>query len=437
VISLLFVVMTVMVPAFLSWRIVKGPAQFPTFVSMIVAGVCFLVILAGVSAAIPFTLGGDDLAYFRASEREFKTFGDWFDMRQFSQTHEQGGYPLILTWIHQFAAGSVFVRKTLNVLLFLLLSVVWCDIGRIVGGPRVAINFCRGVLLCTPLWYYWMFILKDMAIVLLQSLAILGVVCVTSRREQKKGYALVVAGTVLIMPFRSMLALANVAFVAVSSLLTTGGRGASKARVIQISVYGLIVLGVLYIGTRPDILASLGVNDELRAMNASSFEKAASLGNLARAKYFYNPLMFVMVFLVGEVNAFNPRSWGGEAAPMLRAVLMAPWIYVGLPLFLWSGLQFLKGSKDAATFVMDRSQPVSSKISRAYLSILFGFVVMYAVIAWLSGDTTRWRMPSLPPMAAIAVLGWLSMRKKARTKLLLVWGCAVSGFIIVYYSIFK
>jgi hypothetical protein len=404
---------------------------------MIVAGVLFLVILMVVNASVPFTLIGDDLAYFRASDREFKTLGDWFDMQQFKQTYEQGGYPLMLTWIHQFAGGSVFVMKVLNVFLFLLLSIVWCDIGRIVGGPKVALNFCRGVLLCTPLWYYWMFILKDMAIVLLQSLAILGVVCVISRREQKKGYALVVAGTVLIIPFRSMLALSNVAFVAASSLFTIGGRSVNKTRVIQFGFSILIVLAILYVGTRSDILASLGVNVESRALNASGVEKAVSLGERIRPEYFYNPLKYLIVFLVGEVAAFNPRSWSGNEALMLRSILMVPWIYIGLPFFLRSGWQIVRGRKDTSTFGLDRSRVVSNQVSRTYLAILFGFVAMYAVIGWLAGDTTRWRMPSFPPMIAIAVLGWLSMSRNGRIKMLVVWGGAVSVFVVIYYGIFK
>ena len=220
----------------MSYFLIAGVVLIPALCSFVVAGrrdggrLCLLVVFAGifilsvlwlVDEAFPFTVTGDDKVYFTVSKRSFNNMSDWFDLRQFNKTHEQAGYPLLLSWVHQFAGDSLYHRKAVNVFFFLMLALVWFGIGRHIGDRRLGFVFASGILLTTPLWYYWIFLLKDMTITFLQSLFILGLVQSLSPRFVIRGYGLIVLSTVFTIPFRSQLALVNLAALAGSTVLGT------------------------------------------------------------------------------------------------------------------------------------------------------------------------------------------------------------------------
>jgi hypothetical protein len=74
---------------------------------------------------------------------------------------------------------------------------------------------------------------------------------------------------------------------------------------------------------------------------------------------------------------------------------------------------------------------------RAYLLLFLGFVLLYMAVSWLSGDTTRWRMASFPPMIGIAGVAWLALGSRRRVTLLIVWGWLVSVLLLGYYVLVK
>ena len=94
-----------------------------------VLGIFFLSVLWQIDEAIPFSGIADNKVYFDVSKRSSKDLSDWFGLQQFKGTHEQAGYPMLLSWVHQFAGGSLYHRKALNV-FFLMLALVWFGIGR-------------------------------------------------------------------------------------------------------------------------------------------------------------------------------------------------------------------------------------------------------------------------------------------------------------------
>ena len=65
------------------------------------------------------------------------------------------------------------------------------------------------------------------------------------------------------------------------------------------------------------------------------------------------------------------------------------------------------------------------------------FVLIYAWVSWESGDTTRWRMPAMPPMVAIAGFAWATMDKQQRFRILLGWGLLLSVSLTVYYAVLR
>jgi hypothetical protein len=404
-----------------------------------VAAIVFLAVLLLIANSVPFAgVAGDDRVYFEVSQREFTTIGEWFDLSQFNDTHEQAGYPLLLAWIHQISGSSLFVSKSLNVFFFLMIAVIWFVIGKTIGGGRLAFVYACGVLLCTPLWYYWMFLLKDMVIVLLQSWLLLGVVLLLNKGYRVRGYWFVALSTIAIIPFRSVLALVNVAVLGLSTVLEPSTKRSISRLVSKVVVFGSVAIGVLVVGSQPDLLGDLGVVGSGRMLERGSVEQTLASREMARAEYANNPIKFTVLYLVGEVAAFNPKSWGGRNFLMTRAGSTVPWIYFGLPLFL-AGVPYVIRKRrlnlGGVTVLDGRTEVIIP--DRAYLLLFLGFVLLYMAVSWLSGDTTRWRMASFPPMIGIAGVAWLALGSRRRVTLLIVWGWLVSVLLLGYYVLVK
>ena len=63
------------------------------------------------------------------------------------------------------------------------------------------------------------------------------------------------------------------------------------------------------------------------------------------------------------------------------------------------------------------------------------FVVISIAISWTVGDTTRWRIPDMPMVAAIAVAGWNLTRPRIRQQLLLGWIAASGALFSLFYLV--
>ena len=122
---------------------------------------------------------------------------------------------------------------------------------------------------------------------------------------------------------------------------------------------------------------------------------------------------------------------------------MVPWIAVGLPLFVigtWRVLRsrtlyevaVQKPAAYAGTQALDPIQP-----ERVPLMVLLLFVLLYAGVAWFSADTTRWRMPAMPAMGAIAGFAWITMDSQQRLWMLGGWGLLLSASCIAYYAVLR
>jgi hypothetical protein len=438
--SWLFILCVVLVPALGSFFVAEKRDWMRLFIVMFLAGLFFLSFLWLVNESIPFTAGGDDKSYFEISKRTFKGFSDWFDLKQFKFVKEQPGYPLLLSWVHQFTGDSLFHRKALNVLLFLLLALVWFVIGKKIGGSHLAFVFVIGILLATPIWFYWFFLLKDIVIVLLQSLLILGLVNIMSGKLRVQGYGVVALSTVLLIPFRSLLAFANLAALASTTFLHPKSLRSAKGFLLKLLMALVMISCLLIIGQSSQFTQQFGVGGEgRRTLSYDAVQWQIKFFEKIRPN---NLFKFTLSYLVGEIAAFNPKSWSGMSAYLMRGLLMLPWIYIGLPLFLMGvtmifrkkkasvGNQGIAESNDASGF--EAIAP-----DRAYLMLFLIFVLIYACVSFLSGDTTRYRLPSIPPMIAISGFAWVNMEKTRRFGILLGWGFFLSVFLVLYYGAFK
>ena len=439
----LFIACVVLIPAVCSFWVAGKRDGVRVCALVVLAGMFFLTVLWLVEEAIPFAGEGDDKVYFSVSKRSFNSVSDWFDLRQFEKTHEQAGYPLLLSWVHQFAGDSLYHRKALNVFFFLMLALVWFGIGRHIGGQRLGFVFASGVLLATPLWYYWIFLLKDMAITFLQSLFILGLIHSLSHRSAARGYGLIVLSTLLTIPFRSQLALVNLAALAGATLLRSGSQQSWKTSLVKVAMTGGMCLILLIVGRNPEILQQLGVSGEHQALDTKSVQAEFEFRGRSRTAQLTNAVMFPLLYLMGEVAAFNPRAWEKLDANLIRGLSMVPWIYVGVPLFVtgtWMILRRQRAREGAVQISAGQEEdPLVNPVrpERAHLLVLLMFVLIYAGVSWVSADTTRWRMPAMPPMVAIAGFAWVTLKTQQRFGMLLGWGLLLSVSLISYYSLLK
>lgn len=448
--SLLFLVIVATLPPVFIVVAGKARGAGPFAILVFLAGWMYLSLLRSINETLPFAGVGDDLDYFRASQVTFRGPSEWFDLSRFKWTHEQAGYPLLLAWIHQIAGGSLFHRKALNVLWHLLLADVWFVIGRIAGGNRLAFPFGVAILLGTPLWHYWMFLLKDMTITLLQSVFLLSLVMLVAQNRRLLGAGGVLMTTLLVIPFRSLLALLH---IAIMSVAIWGRQRAAKGQrfslIGRVLISAVIGSAILVVGRNPSVMGQLGVRTESRHLDASAVEQAVQFRAAAGQQ---SPGKFSLVFLVGEVNTFNPNSWAHPGPSDYRAMGMIPWIYLGLPMFIVGVYRTFRPPKalsDAGLTAKSAPIPLAAgatpsptepawKPDRSVLLILLLFIVAYFAVAWLSHDTTRWRLPAMPPMLAIAAWGWVCLKTvSARIQILFAWGFGVSVFAVIYYTLFK
>ena len=441
--SYLFILCVVLIPALCSFLIAGKRDGGRVCLLVVLAGIFFLSVLWQVDEAMPFSGGGDDKDYYNASKRSFNSVSDWFDLRQFKRTHEQAGYPLLLSWVHQCVGDSLYHRKALNVFFFLMLALVWFGIGRHIGGRRLGFVCASGVVLTTPLWFYWMFLWKDMAITFLQSLFILGLVQSMSHRSVARGYGVIVFSTVLTIPFRSQLALVNLAALAGATLLQTGSRRSWKSSLLKVAMTSGIILSLLIAGTNPEVLHQLGVTGERRSLDVAALQADIEFKERSRPAHVTNALKFPLLYLVGETAAFSPKSWGNVDAALIRGLSMVPWIYVGLPLFVTGTWMIVRRQRfpEGAVHLSagQEGNPLDDPVrpERAHLLVLLMFVLIYAGVAWESGNTTRWRMPAMPPMVAIAGFAWVTMNTQQRFWMLLGWALLLSVFLMAYYAVLR
>lgn len=442
--SYLFIVCVVLIPALCAF-VVAGRRDGAWLCALVVfAGVLFLDVLWLVDDEVPFLGGGiDDEVYFTVSKRSFNSVSDWFDLTQFKKTHEQAGYPMLLSWVHQFVGDSLYHRKAVNVLVFLMLAVVWFAIGKEIGERRLGFVFASGVLLATPLWFYWIFLLKDMTITFLQSLFILGLIQLLSHRSMARSYGLIVLSTLLTIPFRSQLALVNLATLTGAIFLGMGSGGSWKRSLLKVTVMGGMFLGLLVLGQNPDLLHQLGVAGEHQALDTQSVQAEVEFRGRSRTAQFANMLVFPLLYLMGEVAAFNPKAWVTGGHNLIRGLSMVPWIYVGVPLFVSGAWMIIRRQRyqegevrvshgQGEDYRVDQARP-----ARAQLLVLLMFALIYAGVSWISADTTRWRIPAMPSMVAIAGFAWVALSKQQRFGMLLGWGLLLSGSLAVYHAVFK
>lgn len=407
-----------------------GRAHRNFVLGMMLAGwFCLVPILALTNAWLPFAGGGDDFDYYSLANENFGSFIDIFDIKNYSVNMAQPGYLWLLSIFNYFTGQDIFVYKLLNFSVYIMLIPLWYSIGLELGNRQFAEKMAIIMLLLSPLWFYWMFLLKDIIIVMLQSLFLLGTVRVLNHRE-KTGWIIVIASTIFVTIFRAQLVLVNVAVVSSAIVLFLLRNKQRRGSIGLIFVLVAVVVTILGISSNSELMSSMGIVDQERVLG--SIENREAITQIGADSNIKN-VMFPILYLFSETAGLSPQSWMDFDAAGLRGVMALPWIFMVVPFFV-VGLSWLMGSDNHTTArggVMVRFRS-SRLVCTPWCGVIM-FILIYMSVSWSVGDTTRWRLPDMPAMAAVALAGWLSLAPSFRMRMLLTWMQFCAAAALLFY----
>jgi hypothetical protein len=389
---------------------------------------CFFPLLYFVNAWYPYAGGGDDEGYFLAAAIPFESWTDVFDFPKFSAVVEQPGYPWLLALIYQFAGHDLLCFKLLNLAIFIALAVVWYRIGSALHSPQFGRSMVIAILLVTPLWFFWMMLLKDIVITFLQSVFLWGVVEISSKRG-RSGWILALIATLALIPFRTYLVLANLATVAGATMLLLMRRKEFNRALFVPLLASVLVAIVLALASSSQFLAELGIN-ETRVISMDTTQSVLASSSSASRM---NRKQFPLLYLLSETTGLNPESYASFSGNKISGLLALPWILVGVPFVCLGFVGLLRPPPGGMSA---RSLFARIQASRAVTTpwgVVIVFVFVYIGIAWSVGDTTRWRMPDMPALASIGMAGWAARPPRKRVAVMLAWGIVSFCAFMIYY----
>jgi len=197
----------------------------------------------------------------------------------------------------------------------------------------------------------------------------------------------------------------------------------------------LIVLAVLTLiaASNRELLGMLGIQSEARVASESMLELVA----VYQRQGVVDTAWFPVIYLFTEISGLNPSLWERLSSSWARGVLALPWIILGVPCLLL-GLRHLF-TKPAFSASPRASRPTwlgrlrSSKALASPWAPVLLFALSYLVISWKIGETTRWRLPDMPMLAAIALVGWMNTDHTRRTRVLLWWTVLLGSLFGAFY----
>jgi hypothetical protein len=383
-----------------------------------------------VHAWLPFTGQGDDFNYFDISVFSVRSIEELFDISRFSDVMEQPGYPILLSLMSVFTEGDLLSFKLFNLTLLIVLANTWYRIAVLLESAAFGRFIFVSILALTPLWFYAFFVLKDIAIVLLQSLFLLGLV-LQWRRNSLSAWFLIALATFALLPFRSFLVMQNI-------LVLLGGIGLKQfghefgGRILPLMLAVIISAVAVSLASNPEIMAGLGVFTEHRIMGS------VAMRELSREIYSsseMNRALFPLIYLFSEVAGLKPAMWNSFDAEWLRGVLALPWIFLVVPFFVF-GVAWILKAPNGAQIEMNLVEKLRrSRFVTTPWGVLLLFVLSMIAISWIVGDTTRWRLSDMPVTATIAMAGWTFGSRHSRENILIVWLIGIATLFPLFYTL--
>ncbi|MBU1962835.1 MAG: hypothetical protein KJ675_16880 [Gammaproteobacteria bacterium] len=374
--------------------------------------------------------GSDDHDYFFLAGHSFiGSWGELFDLQMFIDIMEQPGYPWLLSLLSFMLGHELLVYKFMNLFFLILLAIIWYRIGLTLESSQFGRRMMLLILFLTPLWYYVFFLLKDMSIALLQSLFVLAVVQIWSVPRARSIFSASYSSFGLLL-FRTPLILQN-ATVLIGALTSKVFARGVRGGILAPLLVGLSLLAIAVpVVMNPQVMMLFGINAEHRVIGSSAMlESSALIGERSEM----NRALFPLLYLFSETTGLNPQSWRQFGSSWLRGVLALPWIFLLIPFFLL-GLRWLllppRGAHHAKGLLAHLRQ---SRMFATPWSVVLLFVATSVAISWTVGDSTRWRIPDMPMVAAIAMAGWTYCGRTLRQQVLLVWIGGATMLFVLYF----
>lgn len=367
--------------------------------------------------SIPFTQDDDDVTYYLMTVSASSLDYDIFSMAKHAGYYDQPGYSFLLNLIFLIVEDSLYSFKLFNLALYVLLIPIWYRISYELKGSDFGKTTAVGVLFLFPLWYYTFFLLKDMMIVFLHSIFLLGIVYdVINARF--RGIFLAFISTFLLIFFRIHLVIIHVLVFLCSYTLVSLRSVSQNKRVIANSVAMLIFFGILMVAASSDLLYSFGIESKNRVL----FEhEMMTLGEQLGERSYINRMLFPLLYLLSETSGFNAGTWEQFDSKWLRGLLAIPWIIFGVPFFVMGIVSLLTDRKKVLEDV---------NLQNAWV-VLFVFLAGYLMLSWIVGSTTRWRVADFPILGLLACYGWTNQNLKHKWYYLLLWWAFISAYFVL------
>lgn len=380
-----------------------------------------LTMLVWLHSVRPFTDGGDDWDYYTFVTR-LTSLQQAFDAYSYIDAFEQPGYPILLAPFALLSNGNMLSLKAVNLACLIILTAVWSRIGYEIQGKQFGRLVGIFVALLLPLWYYCFFLLKDLPIAMLQGISVLGGVLICKRR-MATGLLLISVSTILIIPLRTYLALINIALLGVSLFgmyhAATPEAGYTLMRRVRFFTLSFIIsITVAHIILSDQFFTSIGILTESRKL---TIENISTLASLHGTNSLIHGPIFPIVYLVSETAGIRVLLMGfDDSSEILRGLFAVPWIIFYLP-FLGVGI-----------YLFITRLGLSGALVSPWLPIV-SFCIMYMIVSWTVGDTTRWRLSDFPALATVAALGFSQLKSDRRLLVLLVSNLTALCSAAIFY----
>ena len=366
----------------------------------------------------PFIPGHDDLGYYNWSFITTGSFArDILSLDRFYSAAEQPGYLWVNSLLNHFVGESLLSYKLANLFLFILLIPVWFRIGSAIESDSFGRKISWLLIFAFPLWFYSFFMLKDMSIVLLQNVFLLMVVLLNAKMRLKYLLGLLVVSFITLM-FRSPLVLVIVSLLGANfgiSVLMSRKQTRVYEKFLILALIPLLIVGVWKFSTNIDILQSIGLFAEGRNIGSYAFSERLE-GHFLRTDG--SIISFLVKYIVSETAGFHLVNYLNFDPYVLRGMLAVPWIILGVPFFL-AGLAKQLSTRNDRMFSFASINKLNF-LNNKWLPVVT-YILVYALIGYISNDSTRYRMPDIPASMAIALYGWCSFTSNRKVTLFTGW----------------
>lgn len=400
------------------------------FRSTLLAWLVLSALIVAANLILPFTGTGDDASYFDLVSQRAGSITTLLDPTRFIGLMEQSGYPWILSIVTGLFGSNLLALKFLNLAVYILISVVWYRIGVLLEGPDLGRRLLICTLLTCPLWFYFFFLLKDLPIVLLESLFLQGMVTVW-RGGTLRGWLTITIVSVVTLMFRAPLVLQYIAIAGISIAVQMSSSSNQVVRWRTVAVGVVVITAILALGSNPDFLNLLGIYAKTRVLGSEGiFDQGLELGK----ESLIQRSIFPILYLLSETAGFSASTWRNLDAALIRGILALPWIAFVVPLFLL-GLPWLWAIPAAGR---DSTRAATGRLTERRLiatpwSVISIYIASSIAISWVVGDTTRWRLADMPAIIAVSVCAWKSRPVYASIIAVAAWLMMVAVSVTLYY----